>query len=73
MTLIPRVTELLRGRGLADVPVFVGGIIPDADRENLQRRGVARVYTPGEATLTEIIADIVETVAQKHSRAGGAA
>jgi len=62
LTLVPRVTELLRERGLGDVPVFVGGIIPQPDQEALRSRGVARVYTPGQATLTEIVRDIVETV-----------
>ena len=73
MTLIPRVTQLLRDRGLTDVPVFVGGIIPDGDQEALKRHGVARIYTPGQATLTQIIGDIVELIAQKRSRAAGAA
>jgi ethylmalonyl-CoA mutase len=73
LTLIPRVTQLLRERGLSDVPVFVGGIIPDADQETLKRHGVARVYTPGQATLTQIIADIVDLVAATRERAAGAA
>ena len=73
MTLVPRITELLRQRGAADLPVVVGGIIPDADRPRLQRAGVARIYTPGEATLTAIIGDIVELIAAAHRRAAGAA
>jgi ethylmalonyl-CoA mutase len=73
LTLIPRVTQLLRERGLSDVPVFVGGIIPDADHDTLKRYGVARVYTPGQATLTQIIADIVDLVAANRRRAAGAA
>ncbi len=71
LTLLPRITKLLRERGLTDVPVFVGGIIPDADRDTLLRHGVARVYTPGEATLTQIIADIVEVIAERHGRSSG--
>jgi len=73
LTLIPRITELLRERGLSDVPVFVGGIIPEPDQAVLQRRGVARIYTPGQATLTQIIADIVDTVAEKRGQTAGAA
>jgi (2R)-ethylmalonyl-CoA mutase len=73
LTLIPRVTALLRERGLSNVPVVVGGIIPEADQETLRRHGVARVYTPGLATLTQIIADIVDLVAEHRSRAAGAA
>jgi (2R)-ethylmalonyl-CoA mutase len=73
MTLIPRITELLRERGLSDVPVFVGGIIPEVDQEALKRHGVARVYTPGQATLTQIIGDIVDLIATKRGRTAGAA
>jgi len=73
MTLVPRITELLRQRGVHELPVVVGGIIPDQDRLRLQRGGVARIYTPGESTLTAIIGDIVELIAQSHSRAAGVA
>jgi len=73
MTLVPRITELLRQRGAADLPVVVGGIIPDADRARLQRAGVARIYTPGEATLTAIVGDIADLIAAAHGRAAGAA
>ncbi|MFQ5667041.1 MAG: protein meaA [Candidatus Binatia bacterium] len=73
MTLIPRVMQLLRERGRSDVPVLVGGIIPPVDQEALQRRGVARVFTPGQATLTQIIGEIVELVAARRGRAAGAA
>jgi (2R)-ethylmalonyl-CoA mutase len=73
MTLIPRITDLLRERGATDVPLVVGGIIPDADRKVLQAKGVARVYTPGEASLTAIIGDLVELIATTHGRAAGAA
>jgi ethylmalonyl-CoA mutase len=74
MTLIPKIVDLLRERGLSDIPVFVGGIIPEPDQEQLKRHGVARIYTPGQATLTQIIDDIVETVAeQRGGTAAGAA
>ena len=54
MTLFPRVVELLAERGADDVLVFGGGIIPDDDLPELQRMGVAKVFTPG-ATTTEIV------------------
>ena len=73
LTLIPRVTALLRERGLSDVPVVVGGIIPEGDQETLRRHGVSRVYTPGQATLTQIISDIVDLVAAQRGRTAGAA
>jgi (2R)-ethylmalonyl-CoA mutase len=67
MTLIPRITELLREKGLSDVPVVLGGIIPDADHAELKRIGVARIYTPGQATLTEIVADLAALVAEQRA------
>ena len=47
MTLFPKVVELLAERGLDDVIVFGGGIIPEADIEALTEAGVARLFTPG--------------------------
>jgi methylmalonyl-CoA mutase C-terminal domain/subunit len=57
MTLFKRVLELLAARGAADIVVFGGGIIPDADIPELERLGVAKIFTPGATT-----ASIVEWV-----------
>ena len=54
MTLFARLAELLRERGVDDVVVFGGGIIPDDDIPELAKLGVARIFTPG-ATTTEIV------------------
>ena len=54
MTQFSRVLELLKERDAADIVVFGGGIIPDADIAELERMGVARLFTPG-ATTTEIV------------------
>jgi methylmalonyl-CoA mutase C-terminal domain/subunit len=54
MTLFARLAELLEERGIDDVVVFGGGIIPDEDLPELERLGVARIFTPG-ATTTEIV------------------
>jgi isobutyryl-CoA mutase small subunit len=54
MTLFDRLTELMRERGIDDVVVFGGGIIPEEDVPELERMGVARIFTPG-ATTTEIV------------------
>ncbi len=62
--LVPRVVELLRAEGV-DVPVVVGGIIPPGDVPALSEAGVARVYTPKDFELNEIMGDIVELVAQR--------
>ena len=55
LTLFPRVLGELRSRGLHDVLVFGGGIIPEADIPVLEKLGVVKVFTPG-ATTTEIVA-----------------
>lgn len=49
-TLFPRVVEELRSRGLADVLVIGGGVIPAADIPALKAAGVAEVFTPGTPT-----------------------
>jgi methylmalonyl-CoA mutase, C-terminal domain len=54
MTLFARVLELLRERDAADITVFGGGIIPEADLPELEQMGVARIFTPG-ATTGEIV------------------
>jgi methylmalonyl-CoA mutase C-terminal domain/subunit len=54
MTLFARLHELMAERGIDDVVVFGGGIIPDEDIPELERAGVARIFTPG-ATTTEIV------------------
>ena len=53
MTLVPRITALLRDRGMDDVLVTVGGIIPDDDIPALKDAGVAEVFGPG-TTIREV-------------------
>ncbi|MER6969860.1 protein meaA [Nocardioides sp. NPDC000445] len=62
MSLVPSVVEGLREAGLGDVPVIVGGIVPESDAKTLIESGVAAVYTPKDFSLTEIMADIVEVI-----------
>ena len=47
MTLLPRIVDLVRAKGLDDVLVAAGGIIPDADVAKLKAAGVAEVFGPG--------------------------
>jgi methylmalonyl-CoA mutase C-terminal domain/subunit len=54
MTLFARLAELMDERGVDDVVVFGGGIIPDEDIPELERLGVAHIFTPG-ATTTDIV------------------
>jgi methylmalonyl-CoA mutase C-terminal domain/subunit len=49
MTLLPRIVEEIRARGLDDVVVFAGGIIPDDDIPALRAAGLAELFTPGAA------------------------
>ena len=59
---VPAVLDGLRDAGLADVPVVVGGIIPEQDAETLLKAGVARVFTSRDFALTGIIDDLVTVV-----------
>jgi (2R)-ethylmalonyl-CoA mutase len=70
--LIPDVLAALRDAGGGDVPVVVGGIIPDADAELLRAAGVAAVYTPKDFELTRILRDIVGIVAERNGIAAAA-
>ncbi|MEL7215412.1 MAG: protein meaA [Pseudomonadota bacterium] len=60
--LMQEVMERMRKVGLADIPVVVGGIIPDEDAATLRSFGVAKVYTPKDFELNRIMLDIVELV-----------
>ena len=69
MELVPSVLEGLRAAGLDDVPVIVGGIIPDSDGKRLLEQGVAAVYTPKDFGLTEIMGGIVDVIRAAHDLA----
>jgi len=62
--LVPEVLEELAARGGADIPVFVGGIIPEKDIGPLVARGVRRVFLPGSSTR-DIVAFIREEIGQR--------
>jgi (2R)-ethylmalonyl-CoA mutase len=62
MELIPAVIAGLREAGAGDMPVIVGGIIPDADARALMASGVAAVFTPKDYGLTEIMLRIVDVI-----------
>ncbi len=62
VSLVADVMEGLRQAGIGDVPVVVGGIIPPADAETMIKAGVARVYTPKDFDLTQIMRDVVSVV-----------
>ncbi|TQS44155.1 protein meaA [Cryptosporangium phraense] len=66
---VPAVIDGLRAAGLDDVPVIVGGIIPEDDAEMLKAAGVARVFTPKDYGLNEIMSEIVTVIEQTHGLA----
>ena len=62
LQVVPAVLTGLREAGLDDVPVVVGGIVPDADARVLREQGVARVFTPKDFGMTDIMGQIVDVV-----------
>ncbi len=64
--LIPLVLQALADAGAPDVPVVVGGIIPEADAAALREAGVAAVYTPKDWDLNRMMSDIVALVGERH-------
>jgi (2R)-ethylmalonyl-CoA mutase len=62
LELVPEVAHGMREAGLDDVPLIVGGIIPDDDAEALQALGVAGVFTPKDYSLTESMGRIVAEI-----------
>ncbi len=64
--LIPAVLSALRDAGAGEIPVVVGGIIPELDAQALLQAGVAAVYTPKDWDLNRTIADIVALVGERY-------
>ena len=62
LALVRDVMDRLRAAGADDIPVVVGGIIPDEDAAQLKAQGIAAVYTPKDFQLTDIMADVVKIV-----------
>jgi methylmalonyl-CoA mutase, C-terminal domain len=52
MTVFPRIMGLMKEKGLTDVLLFGGGIIPDKDKDELKKVGVGELFTPGASTQT---------------------
>jgi ethylmalonyl-CoA mutase len=71
--LIPEVLRALRQAGAAEIPVIVGGVIPEIDAAALREAGVAAVYTPKDWDLNRTIGDIIAIVAARNGDGSGAA
>jgi (2R)-ethylmalonyl-CoA mutase len=66
LEVVPQVVDGLRAAGAGDIPVIVGGIIPADDAKLLADRGIARVFTPKDYELTDIMDEIVTLVRETH-------
>jgi methylmalonyl-CoA mutase C-terminal domain/subunit len=60
-TLFPKIVELLKAKGMKDVMVIGGGVIPESDIPGLKAAGIEAVFTPGTAT-TDIVKYINEHI-----------
>jgi (2R)-ethylmalonyl-CoA mutase len=69
MELVPQVQQGLLDAGLDDVPLIVGGIIPDSDARRLEAGGVAAVFTPKDFGMTAIMGRIVDEIRRAHGLA----
>jgi ethylmalonyl-CoA mutase len=66
LQVVPAVLQGLTDAGLDDVPVVVGGIVPDGDARKLRELGVARVFTPKDFALTDIMGQILDVIREAH-------
>ncbi|RDD61922.1 protein meaA [Ferruginivarius sediminum] len=62
VSLVQDVMQRLERQGLSDIPVIVGGIIPEEDAKAMKAAGVAAVYTPKDYDMTAIMAEVVDIV-----------
>ena len=67
LSLVPEVLDRLKNEGL-DTPVVVGGIIPEDDRDDLRKRGIAAVYTPKDFDISRIMGDIARIAAARRGQ-----
>jgi len=70
LELVPEVVERLRAEGV-DAPVVVGGIIPPEDEVVLLGKGVARVYTPKDFAIGQMMEDMIDLVEQHRAASVG--
>ncbi len=66
-TIVPKIIKMLKSRGIGDIPVITGGIIPEEDAKKLVRSGIKKVYTPKDFSLTRIMGEIVDLVRESKS------
>lgn len=64
MTIFPKIMSLMKEKGLGDVLLFGGGIIPDKDKDALKQLGVGELFTPGASTLA--IVEYIKAWSSQH-------
>jgi methylmalonyl-CoA mutase cobalamin-binding domain/chain len=67
MTLVPRLLDLLKSAGAADIPVVVGGVFPDEDVPLMKQFGVAEVVLP-ETPPADVVRVVAETASARQLR-----
>lgn len=70
--LVPKLMKALKKAGLDDIPVVLGGIVPEDDERKLKKAGVRHVFHPG-ASREEIVAKVTELAAEARAAKGGEA
>ncbi|PJF30465.1 MAG: methylmalonyl-CoA mutase [Phototrophicales bacterium] len=65
MALVPKIREVMDMNELTDVPIILGGIIPDEDKPALEAMGVRGIFGPG--TSTEVIVERINAIVNKES------
>jgi len=73
LAVIPEVVEGLKAAGLADVPVVAGGIIPEPDAVTLRAAGVAKVFTPKDFEISNVLGQVVDAIEEARKQLGAAA
>lgn len=68
--LVPRIMSLMREKEMSDVPVFLGGIVPNEDVPHMKAAGIAEVFGPGTG-MDAIVESIRQAVAARGKAAGG--
>lgn len=66
MTIFPKVLEIMKEKGMDDVLLFGGGIIPEDDIKKLKTMGVGELFTPGASTVE--IVEFLEKWVEEHPR-----
>ncbi len=62
MVLVSEVMKQMKDRGAGDVPIVVGGIIPERDRDALLAKGIARIFTPKDYRLDQVLSEVAKII-----------